>query len=137
MIPRKFSDMFANRKVVSNISRVETERETIAAQTVLENMNFDDYQRPKTQDQTNNYQRKYVVLEDSRKYYTPLAQTHKHTSTCFVRLRPPHQSATQWDSYESATQWLPHLSSQESRHNTFQQWGCFFLTNGLVATLVS
>ena len=86
MILRKFSEMFVNRNVVSNISRVETERETIAVQTVLGNMIFDDYLRPRTQDQLNNYQRKYVVFDNLAKILSP---TCTKPQTHFDILRSP------------------------------------------------
>ena len=89
MIPRKFSEMFVNRNVVSNISRVETERETIAIYTVLENMNFDDYLRPKAQDQLNNYQRKYFVFDNPAKILSP---TCTKPQTHFNILRSPPTS---------------------------------------------
>ena len=53
---------------MSNISRVEAKRETFPIQAVLKNINFDDYQRPKTQDQTINYQTKHVDFEKTRKH---------------------------------------------------------------------
>ena len=62
-------EMFANHKDVSTISRVEAKRETIATQTVMENMNIDDYQRPKTQDQTIIYQNNTLFLKESRTRY--------------------------------------------------------------------
>ena len=49
------------------MSRVEAKRETSSIQAVLKNINFDDYQRPKFQDQTINYQTKHVDFEKTRK----------------------------------------------------------------------
>ena len=54
ILPRFVFEIVANHKDMSNILRVEAKRETIAIQDVLENMNFDDYQRPETQDRAIN-----------------------------------------------------------------------------------